>query len=41
MGMSPLEEIERQLDAIQDNQRSLREVLNDLSTPGPFNERDW
>jgi tetratricopeptide (TPR) repeat protein len=41
MGMSPLEEIERQLDAIQDNQRSLREFLNDLSTPGPFNERDW
>lgn len=41
MGMSPLEEIERQLDAIQDNQRSLREMLNDLNTPGPINERDW
>ncbi len=36
-----LDDVERQLDAIQANQRTLSEMLNELATPGPFNSRDW
>ena len=40
-GSLSVEEIERQLDAIQENQQTLREFLLKAATPAPSNGKDW
>ena len=40
-GPQTVEDAERQLDGIEADQRTLREYLSGLVTPGPLNEKDW
>ena len=40
-GPLTIEDVERRLDAIQENQQTLREFLQSASTPSRPNEKDW
>jgi Ca-activated chloride channel family protein len=40
-GQENVEDVDQMLDALQANQRTLREHLNNLTTPGPLNTKDW
>lgn len=40
-GPLSIEDVERQLDAVQENQQTLREFLNRAATPAQPNLRDW
>lgn len=40
-GSLTIEEVERRLDAIQDTQQTMREILSGVATPSGLNAKDW